>query len=120
RVLETGFDIVMTLVTQGPAAAWEKIQESLSNLREMVMEQIMTFVRDRVVTAAVTRLVSMLSPVGAFIQAIIAIYNTVMFFVERLRQIAQVAASFIDSLATIAAGNIGPAANRVEQTMAGL
>jgi hypothetical protein len=120
RVLETGFDIVVTLVTQGPAAAWEKIQETLTNLREMVIEQIMTFVRDRVVTAAVTRLLSMLSPVGAFIQAIIAIYNTVMFFVERLRQIAQVAAAFIDSISAIAGGVIDAAANRVEQTMAGL
>jgi hypothetical protein len=120
RAMETGFDIVMTLVTQGPAAAWEKIQESLSNLREMVMEQIMTFVRDRVVTAAITRLLSMLSPAGAFIQAIIAIYNTIMFFVERLRQIAQVAAAFIDSISAIASGVIAAAANRVEQTMAGL
>lgn len=120
RALETGFELVTALVTQGPAAAWEKLQEGLSNLREMVLEQIMSFVHDRVVTAAVTRLLSMLSPAGAFIQAIIATYNTVMFFVERLRQIAQVAVSFIDSLAAIAAGNIAAAANRVEQTMGGL
>jgi hypothetical protein len=118
--LETSFDIVMTLVTQGPAAAWEQLQESLSNLRELVMEQIMTFVQDRVVTAAVTRLLSMLSPAGAFIQAILATYNTVMFFVERLRQLTQVATSFIDSIATIATGNIASAANRVEQTMGGM
>jgi len=71
-----------------------------------------------VVTAAVTRLVSMLSPAGAFIQAVIATYNTVMFFVERLRQIAQVAMSFIDSISAIAAGNITAAANRVEQRSA--
>lgn len=120
RALETGFELVTTLVTQGPAAAWEKIQEGLTNLREMVMEQIMAFVQDRVVTAAVTRLLSMLSPAGAFIQAILATYNTVMFFVERLRQLSQVAASFIDSIAAIAAGNITSAANRVEQTMGGL
>lgn len=120
RVLETGFDLVMTLVTQGPAAAWEKIQESLSNLREMVMEQIMTFVRDRIVQAAITRLLTSLNPAGAFIQAIIATYNTIMFFVERLRQIAQVAMSLIDSISAIAGGVLGTAANRVEQTMAGL
>jgi hypothetical protein len=120
RALEVGFDIVRTLVTQGPAAAWERIQESLSNLREMVMEQIMTFVRDRVVQAAITRLVTSLNPAGAFIQAVIAIYNTVMFFVERLRQIGQVAAAMIDSIAAIASGSLGAAANRVEQTMAGL
>jgi hypothetical protein len=118
--LETGFDIVVTLVREGPAAAWERIRESLSNLREMVMEQVMTFVRNNIVTAAITRLVSSLNPAGAFIQAIIAIYNTVMFFIERMRQIAQVAGAVIDSIAAIASGAIAAAANRVEQTMAGL
>ena len=119
RALETTFDIIVTLVTQGPAAAWEKIQEAIANLREMVMEQIMTFVSERIVQAAITRLLTSLNPAGAFIQAVIAIYNTVMFFVERLRQIAQVAMSFIDSMAAIAAGSLAAAANRVEQTMAG-
>ena len=118
--METGFDIVVTLVRDGPAAAWERIRDSLGNLREMVMEQVMSFVRDNIVTAAITRLVSMLNPAGAFIQAIVAIYNTVMFFVERLRQIAQVAAAIIDSIAAIASGAIAAAANRVERTMAGL
>ena len=118
--LETGFQIITTLITEGPAAAWEQIREGISNLREMVMEQIMTFVRDRIVVAAITRLVTSLNPAGAFIQAVIAIYNTVMFFIERLRQIVQVAMSFIDSMAAIASGNISAAANRVEQTMAGL
>lgn len=120
RAMEIGFDLVVTLVTQGPAAAWQRIQEGISNLREMVMEQVMTFVRDRIVQAAITRLLTSLNPAGAFIQAIIAIYNTIMFFVERLRQIAQVAAAFIDSISAIANGVITAAANRVEQTMAGL
>ncbi|HZI11157.1 MAG TPA: DUF4157 domain-containing protein, partial [Myxococcus sp.] len=120
RAMETAFDLVVTLVTQGPAAAWDKILESLTNLRDMVMEQIMTFVKDRVVQAAITRLLTSLNPAGAFIQAVIAIYNTVMFFVERLRQIGQVAASFIDSISAIASGALAPAASRVERTMAGL
>jgi hypothetical protein len=120
RALETGFELVTRLVRQGPAAAWEKIQEGLSNLREMVIEQIIDFVRDRVVKAAVTRLLSMLSPAGAFIQAILAAYNTVMFFVERLQQLSQVVTSFINSFAAIAAGNIASAANRVEQTLGGM
>lgn len=120
RALETGFDVVRTLVTEGPAAAWQKIVETLTNLKQMAIDAVMDFVKTRVIEAAVTRLLSMLSPAGAFIQAIIAIYNTIMFFVERIRQIAQVAAAFIDGIAAIAAGNIAPAANKVEQTMAGL
>lgn len=119
RAMEAGFDIVVTLVKEGPAAAWEKIKEGVSNLQEMVMGQVMSFVKQRVVEAAIQKLVTSLNPAGAFIQAIIATYNTVMFFVERLRQIAQVVAAFIDSISAIAAGSIGTAANRVETTMAG-
>jgi hypothetical protein len=118
--MESGFELVRTLVTEGPAAAWEQLLEGLSNLQEMVMEQIMSFVQSQVVQKAIQMLVSSLSPAGAFVQAIIAIYNTVMFFVERLRQIAQVGMAFVNSIAAIASGAIGAAANRVEQTMAGM
>jgi Novel toxin 15 len=120
KVLETAFDIVVTLVKEGPAAAWEKIKESLSNLKEMLMGMILDMVKSTIIEIAITKILSFLSPVGAFIQAIIAIYNTVMFFIERLKTIGQVVASFIDSIAAIAAGNIGSAAARVESTMAGL
>ena len=120
RAMESGFELVRTLVTEGPAAAWRKIVEGIQNLRDMVIEQIMSFVQSRIVQAAITRLVSMLSPAGAFIQAIIATYNTIMFFVERMRTIIQVAMSFVNSMAAIAAGNLGAAARRVESTMAGL
>lgn len=118
--MESGFELVRTLITEGPAAAWQKISEGLTNLREMVIEQIMNFVRSRIIQAAVTRLLSMLSPAGAFIQAIIGIYNTVMFFVERLRTIIQVGMSFVNSMMAIAAGRITAAAVRVERTMAGM
>jgi hypothetical protein len=119
KALETGFEIVVTLVTKGPAAAWQQIKEGLTNLKEMAMDAIMDYVKSKVVEEAVKKLISFLSPVGAFIQAIIAIYNTIMFFVERLKQIARVAMAFIDSIAAIAVGAIGAAANKVEQTMAG-
>ncbi|WP_276132338.1 eCIS core domain-containing protein [Polluticoccus soli] len=118
--MEATFDIVKTLITQGPAAAWEKIQEAISNLQQMVMQGIMEFVSTRIVQAAITRLLTSLNPAGAFIQAIIAIYNTIMFFIERLRQITQVAVAFMNSIMAIASGNLAAAANRVEQTMAGM
>ena len=51
------------------------------------------------------------------IQAIIAIYNTIMFVRERLTQIIQVAESYLNAIAEIAGGAIGTAANKVEETM---
>ena len=118
--LEKTFDIVVTFVREGPAAAWQQIRDAIGNLRDMVMDQVMAFVRERIVTVAIQTLVTSLNPAGAFIQAVLAIYNTIMFLVERLRTIGQVLASFIDSISAIAAGAIGSAANRVETTMAGL
>lgn len=120
KAMETGFDLVSTLVTQGPAAAWEKIKEGIANLQDTVIGGIRDFVVTKVVEQAVVKLVSMLNPAGAIIQAIIATYNTVMFFVERIRQIAAVVGTFIDSIAAIASGAIGGAIARVESTLAGL
>ncbi len=119
QTLETGFDIVVALATGGPAAAWDIVQDKLSDLKRMVLSAITGFVTEKVVIAAITKLVSMLNPVGAFIQAILGIYNTVMFFVERLSQLGTVVAAFIDSISAIANGVIKAAADRVEQTMAG-
>jgi hypothetical protein len=46
-----------------------------------------------------------------------AIYNTVMFFIERGSQIAALAQAVFNSIGNIAAGNVAGAANYVEQTM---
>ncbi|WP_024769964.1 eCIS core domain-containing protein [Aquimarina macrocephali] len=118
--LETGFELVKILVTEGPAAAWEKIMEHLSNLQEMIISEISQFVIVKVVQKAVTKLVTMLNPAGAVIQAIIAIYDTVTFLIEKLQKIASVAAAIIDSIAAIANGVITQAAAKVESTLAGM
>jgi hypothetical protein len=120
RALEIGFDLVVTLVRDGPAAAWQQILQHLQNLQEMVFGQIREWVIRTVVTQAVMRIVSMLNPAGAVIQAIIAIYNTIMFIRERMTQIIQVAEAVFNSLAAIASGAIGAAADYVERTMARL
>ena len=119
-VLETGFELVVTLVREGPMAAWQQIVGQLATLRDTVLGQVRDWVINTVVSQAVMRIASMLNPAGAVIQAIIAIYNTIMFVRERLQQIMAVAESFFNSIAAIAAGQIGAAADRVEQTMARL
>jgi len=116
--LEKTAGILVTLVKDGPAAAWEQIKTELSELKDQMIAKITEMVTTEVVKAAVMKLVSMLNPAGAVIQAIIAIYNTITFFIQKINQIAAVVASFIDSIAAIAAGQVENAANKVEQTMA--
>jgi len=116
--LERVFEFVRILVTQGIAAAWQKILEFATGLVDTVIEGIRNWVITSIVRAAVTRLATMFNPVGAIINAIITIYNTVMFVVERARQIAAFVEAVIDSIDNIARGNISAAVNYVERTLA--
>jgi hypothetical protein len=118
KALETGFDLVVTLVREGPAAAWQELLKNLSNLKQMVIDSIIDMVKGEVVRIAIEKVLSMLSPVGAFIEAVRSIYRTVMFIVDKLKQIGALVAAFIDGLAAIAAGTIAPAAARVEDVLA--
>ncbi|WP_449258804.1 eCIS core domain-containing protein [Chlorobium limicola] len=116
--LEKTAGILVTLVREGPVAAWEQIKAELSELKDQLVAEITRMISIEVVKAAVMKLVSMLNPAGAVIQAIIAIYNTITFFIEKINQIAAVVASFIDSVSAIAAGQVDAAAKKVETTMA--
>jgi len=120
KALEIGFDIVVTLVKEGPAAAWDKIKEQLANLKDMVMSAIMDYIIETVVKKAVSKVLSLLIPGAAFIQAIISIYDTIMVFIEKLKKIIQVVMAFLDSIMAIANGVIAAAAAKVESTLAGL
>jgi hypothetical protein len=120
KAMETGFDIVVTLVTQGPAAAWDKIKEALGSLRDMVIGGITDLVVDAVTKKAIPKLVAMFIPGAGFISAILSIYDTVMVFVSKISRIIQVVNGFVGSIVSIAAGQIGAAATKVEGILAGL
>jgi len=115
--LEKTFDFLRTIVTGGLGTAWQKISEFAGNLQEMVIGGIKEWVMQSVITSAITKLISMFNPAGAIVQAAMAIYNTVMFFIERGSQIAALAEAVFNSIGTIAAGNVAGAANYVEQTI---
>jgi len=117
NTLEQTFEFLRTLLTQGLAAAWQQILEFASGLVDTVLAGIRNFVMTRIVQAAVTRLATMFNPVGAVINAIIAIYNTVQFVIERARQIAAFVTSVLDSLDNIARGKIAAAVAYVERTL---
>jgi Domain of unknown function (DUF4157) len=118
--LETGFDMVKTLVTGGVSALWERIKEQLTNLKDMAVGAISDFVVDMVVTRAIPKLLSMFIPGAGFISAIISIYDSIMVIVQRISSIIQVVTAFLDSVVAIAAGNISAAAARVESVLAGV
>ena len=117
KFLEDAFDFLKTLVTKGITAAWQKILEFATNLVDTVIGGIRDWAAKSIVVAAITKLVNMFNPAGALFEAVKAVYNTIQFFIERAKQIADLANAVFDSIANIASGNIAAAASYVETTM---
>jgi hypothetical protein len=109
---------VKELATKGISAIADKVGDMAEGLMDTVIDGIKDWVAKSVVGAAITKLISMFNPAGAVIQAIIAVYNTVQFFIERAQQIGAFASAVFDSVGAIASGALGDAKNAVENALA--
>jgi hypothetical protein len=105
---------------RGPIAIWEYVQDQLSNLWTMVLEQVQSWVVTQVIMQVTTRLLSMLDPTGimAVVNSFIAFYRAIQSFIERLREMLEIVNSFVAGVANIARGNIADAANYLEVALA--
>jgi len=118
KALEIGFDIVMILKNEGIAGLWEYIKDQFNDLKETVMNAIMDMIQSQVIQAGIKWILGLLSPVGAFIKACMAIIDVVVFFVQKAKQIMELIDAFLDSILAVASGSIGAVANLIENALA--
>ncbi|MGW5721617.1 phage tail protein [Amycolatopsis sp. NPDC003865] len=116
--LEQTLEVVKILVTEGVPGLWRWVVEKLGDLKELVLGQIKEFVVEKIVKAGITWIISLLNPAAAFIKACKAIYDIVMFFVEKAAQIKEFVDSVLDSVESIARGGAGAVAGLIERTLA--
>ncbi len=116
--MEQTVDVFKKLATEGVGGLWEWIKDKLGDFEDMLLGGIKDFVVERVIKGGVTWLLSLLNPAAAFIKACKAIYDIVMFIVERGAQIIEFVNSVLDSIGAIARGNISAAADKVESALA--
>jgi hypothetical protein len=81
------------------------------------MEPVKSYIIESVIKAGITWIFSLLMPVSAFIKACQAIYELVMFFVERASQVVDLVNAVLDSIVAIANGAIGEAAKKIEDSL---
>src|ERR1051326_5850468 len=84
----------------------------------MVIGAIQDWIITTIIKQATVELLSMFNPAGAFVQACIMIYNSVMFLIERAGQIMAFGEAVINSVSAIASGAIGGAAAWIERSLA--
>ena len=119
-VIEKLIEYVAALITGGPAKLWEQVKSDIGDLKSMVIDAIQNWLIETVVKQAAIKLLSFFNPAGAFVQAVIAIYNTVVFIVENASRIMAFVEAVINSVSSIAKGAIGAAANWIEQSLASI
>ena len=120
QVIEFVAGYVQTLIEGGWAGLWERIQNDLSTLRDLVLQGIRDFLVERVIMAAITRLATMFNPVGALVNILIAVYNFYTFIRDQVQRIAQVVGTVVEAIGNIARGVLGAAQERIESLLASL
>ena len=116
--LEGTFTLVKTLITEGPMAAWEQLKEMAGEIKKAFVDAVKEWIKNNIVFKAVTMILALFVPGAGIIRAIIGIYDTIVFFIQKAKEIIQMVGNFLGSIAEIAAGNIGAAAAALEKGLA--
>ena len=116
--LEQSVDVFKVLMSEGVGGLWRFVSDRLGDLEETVLGGIKTFIIEKVIKAGITWLIAFMNPAAAFIKACKAIYDIVMFIVERGSEIMSFVGSILDSIGAIATGSIGVVIDKVEQSLA--
>jgi hypothetical protein len=115
--MEQSVEVFQVLRDRGAMGLWEQVQEQFSDLKETVIGEIKNMVVTQVITAGVKWIIGLLNPASAFVKAAMAIYDIIMFFVNRGSQVLELVNSIVDAVAAIASGAVGGAAKLVENAL---
>lgn len=116
--LEKTFTLVKTLITDGPMAAWEQLKEMAGEMKDAFVDAVKSFIKQKLIEQAIQFVASIFIPGAGIIKAVIGIYDTIVFFIQKAKQIIQMVGSFLSSVSDIAAGNIAAAADALENGLA--
>ena len=116
--LEETAGLVRTLFKEGPMAAWEQLKGMAADLGDAFIEAAKDFVKQKIVEQAAITIGMLLVPGAGIVRAIIGIYDTVVFLIQKAKQIIKMIGNFLGSIGEIAAGNLGAAAQAMEDGLA--
>src|SRR3954454_10577283 len=125
RAIDTiggAWQFIADVQREGLPAIWRYVEGQLSNLWQMLLDAALSWITRIVVQQAVTKLLSFLDPTGimAVINSAIAIFNAIQSAIEYLRDLLEVLDRYVSTLAAVAAGNVVPGAQMLEQGLAAI
>jgi len=116
-VIERVMAPITILFQEGPGALWAELKDQAEQIKRSLVEAASEWIVTQVITKAAVRLATMFTPVGAFVQAVMMMYNTIMFFMERIKEIFAWVRSITSSFKSIAIGVVSAAADYIDRSM---
>jgi hypothetical protein len=120
--IEQAYDIITTFIARGPLGLVELMREQLdpASIVDMIRETAIRYLMESIVTRVATRILMMLNPAGAILQAIEAIYRVLSWIYENAARIFTLIEAVVNGAAQVLAGNVGGLAALVERALVGL
>jgi len=109
-----------TAWNEGPQALWAQFEEYMGGLWEDTMGALQSWLLSAVVEKAATKIATLFVPGGALVQLLLTAWDVIQWLQENAQRIWSVFTSVVDAVSDIANGNLQPAADGVENALAGM
>jgi hypothetical protein len=122
ELLEIAWQILSTLITQGPQGLVNMIKDMLSpeNIVGMILDAAIEYIIEKLIVKAAEYVFSLLNPAGAVAQAIMLIYRVCSWIFRNAARIFAFVQAVVGGIANVIAGNIGGLAAVVERALASM
>ncbi len=104
---------------KGLSGLWEFIKEEFGNLKEMLIENVKTFVIETIARKAMEFLLSLLIPGAGFVRAAQLLIRFVVTLFQKAAQIIKIIDGIIESFGDILKKDLAGAAKKVESVLSG-
>lgn len=120
--VDQAYDIIGTFVARGPLGLVELLREQLdpASIVDMIRETAIRYLMESIITRVAARILMLLNPAGAILQAIEAIYRVLTWIYENAARIFTLIEAVVNGAAQVLAGNVGGMAAVVEHALVGL
>jgi hypothetical protein len=119
-LVEQVWQFVSTLITRGPQGIFEMIKERLDPAAfvQQIIDAAVQYVVQTLVQQVAARVIALLNPAGAVVQAIELIYRVLRWVFENAARIFKFVETVVNAMADIIAGNINGTAVAIEAALA--
>ncbi len=122
EMVEKAWSLMSELIEMGPEGIFSLVEETLDpqNILDVILETAIEFIVETLIKQVAMRLLGLLNPAGAVLQAIEVIYKVLSWLFENAARIFGLIETVVSGIADIISGNIGGMAKAIEESLARL